>query len=288
MLTDRVSIAALTEVSRSGKPGLPPLPEALGARLVECRSLPSLPAAAARLIAIARSSDPRLADYARAIDQDPALTLRLLAVANSPFYLRDGGTVSTSDEAVSRLGVDATMGVALSFGLPRSANHAGINHSYFCQRAIIAASAAYELAKHLCPNQAMPLFTSALLQDIGILALEALDGADYTTLLSQRQPHQYLCGLEHARYGCDHALVGVWLAVSWGVPSSIADLILASHSPLTATDSARLCIALSWRIAECWLATDSAVAFRALLQELATSASIDLVMLTKVMHELQS
>ena len=287
MPNDRVSIAGLTEVPNSGKLGLPPLPEALRVRLAECRSLPSLPAAAARFIAIARTSDPRLTDFARTIDQDPALTLRLLAVANSPFYLRDGGTVSTSDEAVSRLGVDATMGIALSFGLPRSTDHTGIDHQYFCQRAIIAASAAQELAKHLCPNQAMPLFTSALLQDIGILGLEALDGADYTTLLPQLHPHQYLCEIERARYGCDHALVGAWLAVSWGVPSSIANNILASHSLLTATDPAKLCLALSCRIAECWLAGDSAVAFSALLQELATSASIDIVMLMKVMQELQ-
>ena len=287
MPNDRVSIAGLTAVSNSGKLRLPPLPEALSARLAECHSLPSLPAAAARLIAIARSSDPRLTDYARAIDQDPALTLRLLAVANSPFYLRDGGTVSTSDEAVSRLGVDATMGVALSFGLPRSANHAGINHQYFCQRAIIAASAAQGLAKYLCPNQAMPLFTSALLQDIGILALEALDGTDYSTLLPQLHPHQYLCEIEHARYGCDHALVGAWLAISWGVPSSLANNILASHTPLTDTDPAKLCLALSSRIAECWLAADSAAAFRALLQELAAGASIDIVRLMKVMQEIQ-
>src|SRR5690554_4331054 len=184
MTHDRVSTVKQTGAAEPSEQSLPPLPETLRSRLAECRSLPSLPAAAARFIAIARSSDPRLTDYARTIDQDPALTLRLLAVANSPFYLRDGGTVSTSHEAVSRLGVDATMGVALSFCLPRSANHAGINHQYFCQRAIIAASAALELAKYLCPNQAMPLFTSALLQDIGILALEALDGADYTTLLS--------------------------------------------------------------------------------------------------------
>ncbi|NLC22346.1 MAG: HDOD domain-containing protein, partial [Halomonadaceae bacterium] len=219
MPNDRVSTAQLAGVPDLDRPGLPPLPAALAARLAECRSLPSLPAAAARLIAIARSSDPRLTDYARTIDQDPALALRLLAVANSPFYLRDGGAVSTSNEAVSRLGVDATMGVALSFGLPRSANHAGINHQYFCQRAIIAASAAQELAKYFCPNQARPLFTSALLQDIGILALEALDGTDYTTLLPQLHLHQDLCGIEHDRYGCDHALVGACLAISWGVPS---------------------------------------------------------------------
>src|SRR5690554_3071776 len=287
MTHDKISTVKQTGAAEPSEQSLPPLPETLRSRLAECRSLPSLPAAAARFIAIARSSDPRLTDYARTIDQDPALTLRLLAVANSPFYSRGGGPVSTSDEAVSRIGVDATMAIALSFGLPHSTNPASIDHQYFCQRALIAASAAQELAQHLCPNQAAQLFTTALLQDIGILALEALDGAEYTTLVPELYPHQRLRDVEQARYGCDHALVGAWLATSWGVPNSIANTILASHSPLTSTDPVKLSLALSCRIAECWLAADSATAFSALLRELTSTATVDIVMLMKVMQEIQ-
>ncbi|MCC5882779.1 MAG: diguanylate cyclase [Halomonas sp.] len=266
---------------------LPPLPESLRLRLADCRSLPSLPAAAARVIAIARSPEPRLTDYSRIIEQDPALTLRLLSMANSAFYVRGGNPVSNGLDAVSRIGLDATLSIALSFGLPRHAVSKGIDHEYLCQRAIIAASAAQELAEHLCPNEASQLFTTALLQDIGILAFEALDGDAYTAGIPELRQHQRLSEVETQRYGCDHALVGAWLAASWGVPSSIAAGIIESHGDLADGDPRKLCLRLSCRIADCWLAADSATAFSALLRQLASLASLDIVMLMTVMQELQ-
>ncbi|MGQ4877067.1 diguanylate cyclase [Billgrantia sp. LNSP4103-1] len=287
MPIDRISTAELSGVTEPANLNLPPLPDTLRSRLAECRSLPSLPAAAARVIAIARSTDPRLADYARTIEQDPALTLRLLSMANSAFYSRGGNSVSSSLDAVSRIGLDATLSIALSFGLPRLGAGHGLDHEYLCQRAIIAASAAQELAQHLCPHDAPQLFTTALLQDIGILAFEALDGEAYATSIPDLHQHGKLSEAEHTRYGCDHALVGAWLAASWGVPDPIAAGIIDSHGPLADGDARKLCLRLSCRIADCWLATDSAAAFSALLRQLASLASLDIVMVMSVMQELQ-
>ncbi|QTP54933.1 diguanylate cyclase [Billgrantia sulfidoxydans] len=287
MPIDRISIAESSGVAGLANLQLPPLPEALRTRLAECRTLPSLPAAAARVIAIARSSDPCLADYARTIEQDPALTLRLLSMANSASYSRGGNAVSTCLDGVSRIGLDATLAIALSFGLPRPGAGTVLDHEYLCQRAIIAASATQELAQHLCPQEASQLFTTALLQDIGILAFEALDGDAYASHIPELRQHHRLSEAEHERYGCDHALVGAWLAASWGVPAPIALGIIDSHGQLADGDARKLCLRLSCRIADCWLAADSASAFSALLRQLASVASLDIVMLMTVMQELQ-
>ncbi|MBA2777608.1 sensor domain-containing diguanylate cyclase [Billgrantia kenyensis] len=287
MSIERISTEGLSGMRELAEAGLPPLPEALRSRLAECRTLPSLPASAARIIAIARSSDPRLADYARTIEQDPALTMRLLGMANSTFYSRGGNPVTTSLDALSRIGLDATLAVVLSFGLPRASSDQSLDHEYLCQRAILAASAVQELAQHLCPHDAPQLFTSALLQDIGILAFEALDGEAYTSAIPDLRQHQKLSEVEQARYGCDHALVGAWLAASWGVPTTIASGIIDSHGALEDGDARKLCLRLSCRIAECWLATDSASAFSSLLRQLTSVASLDIVMLMNVMQELQ-
>ncbi|KAA0013648.1 diguanylate cyclase [Billgrantia pellis] len=287
MPLDRISTAAHDGATGPATSDLPPLPDALRQRLADCRSLPSLPAAAARVINIARSPEPRLADYARAIEQDPALTLRLLSMANSAFYSRGGNPVTNGLDAVSRIGLDATLTAALSFGLPRPGSSEALEYEYLCQRAVIAASAAQELAQHLCPHEAGQLFTTALLQDIGILALEAVDGERYTDHIPGIRQHQSLVDAELALYGCDHALVGAWLALSWGVPGPMAAGIIASHGPLIDGDPHCLCLRLSCRIADCWLAADSASAFSILLRQLASLASLDIVMLMTVMQDLQ-
>ena len=284
---DRMSIASSSGAASPVTLALPPLPDTLRIRLADCGELPSLPAAAARVIAIARTPDPHLDDYARAFEQDPALALRLLAVANSSFYMRGGNPVFTCHDAVSRVGLDASLAIALSFGLPRPELNEAMDHQYLCQRAIIAACAAQALAQHLCPHEASQLFTTALLQDIGILAFEALDGEVYTAHITGLRHHQKLSEAEFEHYGCDHALVGAWLAASWGVPGPIAVGIVDSHGPLDEGDIRRLCLRLSCRIADCWLAPDSPAALSALLRQLSALATLDIVMLMKVMHDLQ-
>jgi HD-like signal output (HDOD) protein len=64
------------------------LPGPLQAKLEGGANLPSMPAAVERVLSVARQPDAGLADFARAIENDPALTLRLLSLANSAFYSR--------------------------------------------------------------------------------------------------------------------------------------------------------------------------------------------------------
>ncbi|MGM0639489.1 MAG: HDOD domain-containing protein, partial [Pseudomonadota bacterium] len=98
---------------------LPPLPERLSHRLSSCDSLPSLPAAAVRVLMLARHGEASLVDYAEAVEKDPALTLRLLSLANSSYYSRGNVESHTCREAVSRLGLDTTLAAVMSFALAR-------------------------------------------------------------------------------------------------------------------------------------------------------------------------
>ena len=64
------------------------LPSFLSSALLQCKRLPTLPAVALKVLDISRSGDATLSDYARAIEHDPALTARVMSVANSVHYLR--------------------------------------------------------------------------------------------------------------------------------------------------------------------------------------------------------
>jgi diguanylate cyclase len=287
MPLDRMSTTESESAIGLTIPELPPLPDTLRLRLGECRTLPSLPAAAARVIGLARAPEPRLTDFAAAIQQDPALTLRLLSMANSAYFSRSANRVVTCHDAVSRLGLDATLAAAMSFGLPRPGASDTLDYDYLWQRSIIAALAAQQLAEQLCPDEAGQLFTMALIQDIGILALEAVDAERYSSHVPSLRDHDKLRETEHRLYGCDHSLAGAWLAISWGVPAPMAAAIADSHGPLEDGNPKRLCLRLSCRIADGWLAHSPAAAFSDLLHQLALLESLDIAMLVSVLEDLQ-
>ncbi|PMR67951.1 sensor domain-containing diguanylate cyclase [Halomonas heilongjiangensis] len=267
---------------------LPPLPASLQARLADCHTLPSLPAAVAKVLMVARRSDASLFDYAEAIEADPALTLRLLALANSVFYARHRRAANSCREAVSRIGLDATLAAVMSFGLPPPGRTEGLDLDAIWQRAIIAALAARHLADRLCPEHAGTLFTIALLQDIGILAAEALDGDDYVALIRATASHDALCQAERERYGCDHASLGAWLAISWGVPPHLASGIAESHGELEATSPDMLCLRLSGQIADGWLTQTPGLAFGRLIRRLEARQQLSLTAFEEILDELQA
>ncbi|MCH4563692.1 GGDEF domain-containing protein [Halomonas sp. EGI 63088] len=267
---------------------LPPLPAPLLARLADCHTLPSLPAAVAKVLMVARRPDASLFDYAAAIEEDPALTLRLLALANSAFYARHRREASTCRDAVSRIGLDATLAAVMSFGLARPATAEGLDLDALWQRAIIAALAARHLAARLCPERAGTLFTIALIQDIGILAAGALDGDDYAALTRAAADHDALCQAERERYGCDHADLGAWLAASWGIPPHLARGIAESHGELAAASPATLCLRLSGRIADGWLTQTPGRAFARLIRRLDALEALPADSLEEILDELQA
>lgn len=262
--------------------GLPILPDDLALRLERCQHLPSLPATVLEVLELSRRPDMGPADLAGAIERDPALTLRMVALANSAFYTRRDQEVATCHEAASRLGTDATLAAAMSFGLGQRDLP-----DHFWHRGVTAAVAARELAHQLCPEAAGRLFTAALLQDVGILALRALDGERYGALLHRHPQHATLIQAEQATYGCDHARVGAWLTLDWGASLGLARRIADSHGPLATDDPEPLCLRLSGPVADAWLADDPSLAFAKLARTLEGAAGAEAPSLERILEELR-
>ncbi len=69
--------------------------------------LPSLPDVAMRVRQASQKPDISLADLARVVEGDPALTVKLIHAANSPFY-RGFRAIQTCEDAIVRLGLATT------------------------------------------------------------------------------------------------------------------------------------------------------------------------------------
>lgn len=144
--------------------------QALASRI---ERLPTLPAVAVEVLELTRDPGVSIDDLIAVVSRDPALSARLVRLANSSVFRR-GDPVSTLREASLRLGIKTVKVMALSFTLaqavPRRAD-SRFDHASFWRRAIVTTVAARTLARLVrCPYED-EAFLCGLLGRIGELVL---------------------------------------------------------------------------------------------------------------------
>jgi two-component system, cell cycle response regulator len=245
---------------------------ALRQKLEACKSLPSLPAVAVHVLRLCQRENFDIADVARAIGSDAALSAKVIALVNSPlFAMRQ--EVRTVSHALVLLGVNAVRTIALSFavvGDMRTRERPGFDHRSYWRRAVFAAATAQELARAGGLRHPEEAFLAALLQDIGEIALTQAATEQYQTIAAQAGPdHDKLVSLEKQAFGCDHAEVGRWLMTQWRLSDVVRAAVGSSHEPARwqrgadpSTEIAVKVVALSGVVADMWVVSDVATAAR--------------------------
>lgn len=264
------------------------LPDFIREGLNDCFNLPTLPSAAIKVLDVARSPNANVKAYAEAIQTDPILTMRLLALANSAYYARRAPTIHSCREAVARVGLDTTLATTLSFNLFKLKDQAAYLQRVW-SRSLIAAIAARYLAEQLCPAQAGFVFTAALLQDIGVLALKALYPEDVEAIYEPLPTHHSeLIHSEQLLFGCDHATVGAWLAAKWGVPTHLAEAISTSHCDFTSAPIDLFCVRISGLIADAWLAPSPAHSLVSLMRKFKNHTEAQHIVLAELLSTIET
>jgi HD-like signal output (HDOD) protein len=241
-------------------------------RIKTCKSLPILSPLASRILKMCQDAETGASTLANVIAQDPGMAVQILYMANSAYY---GGTrhkVTSILQGVNLLGFTTIANLALSFCFYRlmkdvkDTPKSTIDHVQFWRRSIFASMAARAIGKHVAHPDAELLFLSALLQDIGILALHEV-ASDEMMVFQGYTPkdHTELYGLELEHLGVDHAQVGAWLAQQWELPEEFQVAILYSHTPElfeTPADFQLLVdvVSLSSFVADIWMTADSETA----------------------------
>lgn len=256
------------------------LPPALKQQLESCTNLPSLPAVAIKIINLAKQPTAGTTDLAKVIEADPTLSAKILAAANSTFY--SASQFNSLQQAINRLGMEAALALALSFSLVKVKSK-GLKLDKYWKRATISGLVVRELKK--IPNlnfDVERVYLAAILQDIGILALNEIQPTGYTKLCSLAKNHWQLAKLERKEFGASHLAVGYWLGKTWGLPSRFNKLILASHTPAKEIEGNESkhnnlrVLAFSGLVADTWLHPD-----RKLAMSQAYQASQDYLNLTE-------
>ncbi len=199
--------------------------------------MPTIPMVAMRLMKVVSGKEHSLRDVARVIENDPALTVKVLRLANSAAFA-GSRKFNTINSAVVRLGTQLVVGMVLRtlasgifdkqlFGY-ESASEDFWNHS------LRTAIASREIAKLTDIGIQLDLvFTAGLLHDIGKSVLTDFLSNDVKTMTKWCDALDVRDYLEAERnvIGTDHAEVGYTTAVKWGLPKVLCEAIRFHHNP---------------------------------------------------------
>ncbi len=205
--------------------------KALVEKIRQCPNLPSLPSVAVQVLDLAGKANVDIAEIARVISKDPALSTKILRTVNSSFYGRSQH-VGTISHALVILGLQSVKTLVLGFSLVSnlsSTKTKGFQHLQYWRRSIYSATAARTFAAKLNVVQQEEAFLAALLQDIGMLVLSQVLGQQYSDICERGATHLAVVEAEAAQLGMTHADVGALLTEQWKLPPLLVTPIRASH-----------------------------------------------------------
>ncbi len=211
-------------------------------------NLPSPPAIAVKILNTVQQEESSIKELSRIITADPALTGKMLQVANSGFYSLPN-EVTSVDRALSVLGTNVIKNIALSFVIAadlRGDKKSSFDFDYFWRRSVTSAVAA-ELLTTILGVKNEDIFVTGLLHDIGVLIMYLSKGDEYAALLQERRNTGVpLMELEQHKFGFDHQQLGFTLVSDWGLPETITMPILNHHTTTSASEEHRRTTEILW------------------------------------------
>jgi HD-like signal output (HDOD) protein/CheY-like chemotaxis protein len=194
--------------------------------------LPSLPRIHSDLNRTLESSASSIADIAAIVESDPAISLKVLQLANSAYFGMPQKTDSIS-KAVSYLGLENLKGLVLAAHVFRSDGNtriAGVDLDELRDESVLTANLARKIAK--TPKQKEAAFTAGLVHDIGKLILGRGLKSPYAVILDrQRVSCLPLREVEQEALGATHGAAGAYLLGVWGLPVELAEIVAFHDCP---------------------------------------------------------
>lgn len=205
-----------------------PVREAIAA----IRQLPVLPKLYWDLLGEMENLKADSGSIARIVEQDIAMTARVLQIANSA-YFSPGRKLHHVREAITFLGLLPLRSMVLALHLFR-VQPAGAVAGFSLERLQAHSLRTAQIASGLVaePEERQTAFAAGVLHDIGKLAIAAGLPTRYTeTMVRIAAYRESELAAEHAIFGCTHAEIGAQLLANWGLPSPLVEAVAFHHAP---------------------------------------------------------
>jgi HD-like signal output (HDOD) protein/CheY-like chemotaxis protein len=198
--------------------------------------LPSIPAIYFEMLKELSSPEAALYRVGDAIAKDPAMTSKILQLANSAFFGLSR-QLSSPHEAVMQLGLDTIKSLVLGihiFSEIKVHEKATPIVQKLWHHSLATAGLARRIAvsEHHDKRLVDESFTGGMLHDIGKLILLASMPGEYEEALKQSQDDDMpLVEVEKVIFGANHSEIGGYLLGLWGLPVSLAEAVVYHHCP---------------------------------------------------------
>ena len=194
--------------------------------------LPSPKGVALAIMEISRREDASLTEVARVVQTDPALSGRMLRLANSA--ARAGRAIASVNEAILHLGLNTVRNLAMGFSLvdqyPQGPCQ-GFDYAKFWSHSLLMAVSCQELAAEIRVGTPDELFACGLLAQIGQLAMATVYPGEYTAILDRAAEGETLLTLEREILEVDHNEFSAAILNDCGMPKALAEPLYYHEAP---------------------------------------------------------
>ena len=206
--------------------------------------LPTLPTVVATISTKVANPMTNAADVGRLIEQDPALTSKVLRLVNSAYY-GFPKQIKSIQHAVVILGfnkVKAIIITATVFDIIEQKDGRQLNLRRFWQHSLGVAIASKAVAETIgASHSGEDAFIGGLLHDIGKVILDQFQHDLYGPVLQYAgDKDMLLLDAEKELMGVTHSQVGGWIIDKWRLPSSILQMVKYHHTPSQASERREL------------------------------------------------
>ena len=194
--------------------------------------LPSPKGVALTIMEISLRENATLSEVTKVVQTDPALSSRLLRLANSS--AEASRPLASINDAVMRLGMVAVRQIAMGFSLVDQYHEGtcqGFDYQGFWSHSLFMALASQELGRVIRIASPDDLFACGLLAQIGKLALGTAYPVDYAAILEQQANGETLLALERERLSVDHCEITAAILADCGIAKVLAEPIYYHEAP---------------------------------------------------------
>ncbi len=192
----------------------------------------ALPEAVLKVLELSARDEIGIDELSSVVGTDPALTGRLLKIANSPFYGLSQQVVSIQ-QAVMVLGVTTVKCLVLSAALfdpKKIRDDIGFDIKSLYGNIVSVASTSRKLAVACNYSSPEDAFTCGLLHEIGFLFFLQHHPAEYLSVIGRAVNSGSLIAEEKLAFGISHPEVGQLIVEKWKLPEDLTAAIGSHHS----------------------------------------------------------
>ncbi len=199
------------------------------------RNMPPLPQSITQILEITKDDKSSSRELAKVFEQDPALAVDILKLANLPAY-GFAIKISTITHAIVCLGLETVKSIALTSSTNEMLNKEipaySLGEGMLWQHSISCATCARIIAQRIGYKDDEEAYIAGLLLDIGKIILSSFAEEEFNQVSERAEKNKIPFNIaEKEVLGFGHPQVGGRIIKKWNLPSALVEAVQYHHQP---------------------------------------------------------